>query len=156
MLLTMYLLVVSISQNGCYPQFLGVDVSPHKVVAWGRVDHGLQLTANTVRLQTAKVSVNDSDSDITKKISRLPIYHTKWKRRVLYNNTKNTHSLTHPHTHTLTHSHTHTHPHTHSCTHTHSLTHPPTHTYTHTRTHTHTHAHKHISWGIGMVVKKTV
>ena len=111
MLLTVYLLVVSISQNGCYPQFLGVDVSPHKVVAWGWVDHGLQLTANTVRLRMAEVSINDND--ITKTISRVPIYHTKWKRRALYNSINNTHSLTHTRTctctHTLTHPHTQTH-----------------------------------------------
>ena len=131
LLLTVYLLVVSISQNGCYPQFLGVDVSPHKVVAWGWVDHGLQLTANTVRLPMAEVSVNDND--IRKKISRVPMYHTKWKRRALYNNINNTCSLIHPPTRARTHTHTHTH--------THSLT--PTHTCTHTLTHPHTHAHTH-------------
>ena len=139
MLLTVYLLVVSVSQNGCYPQFLGVDVSPHKVVAWGWVDHGLQLTANTVRLRMAKVSINDND--ITKTISRVPIYHTKWKCRALYNSINNTHSLTH--TRTCTCTHTLTHPHTHMHTHTHSPTHAHTHSLTHTRTCTHTLTHPH-------------
>ena len=40
---------------------------------------------------------------IIKRISRAPIYHTRWQHRVLYNNTNHTHT----HTHTHTHSHTH-------------------------------------------------
>ena len=35
---------------------------------------------------------------IIKRISRAPIYHTKWQHRALYNNTNHTHA----HTHTLT------------------------------------------------------
>ena len=35
-----------------------------------------------------------------KRISRVPIYHTKWQHRVLYNNTNYTHTHTHTHTHT--------------------------------------------------------
>ena len=32
----------------------------------------------------------------------MPIYHTRWQHRALYNNTNHTHT----HTHTLTHTHT--------------------------------------------------
>ena len=38
---------------------------------------------------------------IIKRISRAPIYHTKWQHRALYNNTNHTHTHT-PHTHTHT------------------------------------------------------
>ena len=41
---------------------------------------------------------------ITKRISRGPIYHTRWQHRVLYNNTNHTH--THARTHARTHTHT--------------------------------------------------
>ena len=41
---------------------------------------------------------------IIKRISRAPIYHTKWQHRALYNNTNHTHA--HAHTHTHTHTHT--------------------------------------------------
>ena len=37
---------------------------------------------------------------IIKRISRAPIYHTKWQHRALYNNTNHTHAHTHTHTHT--------------------------------------------------------
>ena len=40
---------------------------------------------------------------IIKRISRAPIYHTKWQHRALYNNTNHTHAHTHTHTHTHTH-----------------------------------------------------
>ena len=56
---------------------------------------------------------------IIKRISRVPIYRTRWEHRALYNN--NTHTHTHTHTHTNT--HTRTHAHTHAHTHTHTLTH---------------------------------
>ena len=39
---------------------------------------------------------------IIKRISRAPIYHTKWQHRALYNNTNHTHAHTHTHTHTHT------------------------------------------------------
>ena len=29
----------------------------------------------------------------------MPIYHTRWEHRVLYNNTNHTHTHTHTHTH---------------------------------------------------------
>ena len=32
---------------------------------------------------------------IIKRISRAPIYHTKWQHRALYNNTNHTHTHTH-------------------------------------------------------------
>ena len=32
---------------------------------------------------------------IIKRISRAPIYHTKWQHRALYNNTNRTHTHTH-------------------------------------------------------------
>ena len=35
---------------------------------------------------------------IIKRISRAPIYHTKWQHRALYNNTNHTHTHTHTHT----------------------------------------------------------
>ena len=38
---------------------------------------------------------------IIKRISRAPIYHTRWQHRALYNNTNHTHT----HTHTQTHTH---------------------------------------------------
>ena len=37
-----------------------------------------------------------------KRISRVPIYHTRWKHWALYNDTSNTH--THTHTHACTHT----------------------------------------------------
>ena len=109
-----------------------------------------------------------------KRISRAPIYRTKWEHRALYNNTNHTHTHTHTHTHihTYTHTHTHTHTrahaHTHVRTHTraHTRTHADTHARTHARAHTHTHtgthartyAHKHtcthaLNEGIGTAVK---
>ena len=50
---------------------------------------------------------------IIKRISRAPIYRTRWEHRALYNNTNDTH--THPR------MHPHTHIHTHTCMHTHAL-----------------------------------
>ena len=47
---------------------------------------------------------------IIKRISRLPLYCTRWEHRALYSNINHTHS----HTHTWTHPHTHTHTHTHT------------------------------------------
>ena len=38
---------------------------------------------------------------IIKRISRVPIYHTKWQHRALYNNTNHTHAHTHTHTHSV-------------------------------------------------------
>ena len=64
--------------------------------------------------------------EIIKRISRAPIYHTRWQHRALYNNTN--------HTHTHTHARTRAHTHTHACTH------ARTHAHTHTHTHTHTHS----------------
>ena len=58
------------------------------------------------------------DIIIIKRISRAPIYHTRWQHRALYNNTNHTH--THTHTHARTHARarararTHTHTHTHT------------------------------------------
>ena len=71
---------------------------------------------------------------IIKRISRAPIYHTIWQRRVLYNNTNHTH--THARTHTRTHTNTHTH--------------------THTHTHAHTHMHRVSDEGMGRAVKNRV
>ena len=51
------------------------------------------------------------------RISRAPIYHTRWQHRVLYNNTNHTHT----HMHARTHAHAHTH--THARTRTRTLTH---------------------------------
>ena len=45
---------------------------------------------------------------IIKRISRAPIYHTRWQHRALYNNT----NLTLTHTHICIHTHTHAHTHT--------------------------------------------
>ena len=42
---------------------------------------------------------------IIKRISRAPIYHTRWQHRVLYNNTNHTHIHKHAHAHTHTHTH---------------------------------------------------
>ena len=52
--------------------------------------------------------------EIIKRISRVPIYHTCWEHRTLYNNTHNTHTLTHTQTHTHTHARTHKHTHAHT------------------------------------------
>ena len=41
---------------------------------------------------------------IIKRISRAPIYHTKWQHGALYNNTNHTHARAHTHTHTHTHT----------------------------------------------------
>ena len=38
---------------------------------------------------------------IIKRISRPPIYHTRWQHRALYNNTNHTHARTHARTHTV-------------------------------------------------------
>ena len=35
---------------------------------------------------------------IIKRISRAPIYHTRWQHKALYNNTNHTHTHTHTHT----------------------------------------------------------
>ena len=35
---------------------------------------------------------------IIKRISRAPIYHTRWQHRAIYNNTNHTHTHTHTHT----------------------------------------------------------
>ena len=53
---------------------------------------------------------------IIKRISRAPIYRTRWEHRALYNNTDHTHTQSHTHslTHTQSYTHTHTHTHTHS------------------------------------------
>ena len=58
---------------------------------------------------------------IIKRISRAPIYHTKWEphRVLMITLTTDTDTETHRHTHRLTHSDTHTHTHV---THTHSHT----------------------------------
>ena len=40
---------------------------------------------------------------IINRISRVPIYHTRWEHRALYNSTHNTHAHTHRRTHTHTH-----------------------------------------------------
>ena len=45
---------------------------------------------------------------LIKRISRAPIYHTRWQHRALYNNTNYTHTHT---THTCVCAHTHTHTH---------------------------------------------
>ena len=49
---TMELFEVSITKDGRYPQLLRVNISTDKVVTRRRVNHGLQLTANPVRLWT--------------------------------------------------------------------------------------------------------
>ena len=54
---------------------------------------------------------------IIKRISRAPIYHTRWQHRALYNNTNHTHT----HMHIRTHARTHTHTHTHARAHTHTV-----------------------------------
>ena len=43
---------------------------------------------------------------IIKKISRAPIYHTRWQHRALYNNTNHTHARAHTHTRARAHTHT--------------------------------------------------
>ena len=68
---------------------------------------------------------------IIKRISRAPIYHTRWQHRALYNNTN------HTHTHTCTHARTRKHALMRARTHTHA------HARTHARTHTRTHRHRH-------------
>ena len=37
---------------------------------------------------------------IIKRLSRAPIYHTRWQHRALYNNINHTDTHTHSHTHT--------------------------------------------------------
>ena len=57
---------------------------------------------------------------IIKRISRAPMYCTRWEHRALYSNTKNTHiqACTHAsmHARACTHTHTRTHTHTHTLT----------------------------------------
>ena len=45
------------------------------------------------------MSSSESLIIIIKRISRAPIYHTRWQHRALYSNTNHTH--THTHTHTM-------------------------------------------------------
>ena len=79
----------------------------------------------------------------------MPIYHTRWQHRALYNNTNHTHTHTHTHTHARTHARTHTHSRTHTRTHTHART--------HARTYTHTHRHTPVSdEGMGRAVKNSL
>ena len=87
---------------------------------------------------------------IIKRISRAPIYRTRWEHRALYNNTH-----THTHTNTQTHTHARTHPRTHARAHAraHARTHARTHTHTHTQTHTHSSASE---GGIGTAVKNSL
>ena len=45
------------------------------------------------------------EAELIKRISRVPIYHTRWQHRALYNNTNpptHTHARTHARTHTRT------------------------------------------------------
>ena len=60
----------------------------------------------------------------------MPIYHTRWQHRVLYNNTNHTH----------THARTRTH----------------THARTHVRARTHTHTHRVSDEGMGRAVKNSL
>ena len=69
---------------------------------------------------------------IIKRISRAPIYHTRWEHSALYDDTNHTH--THTHTHTYTHARTRTH--------------------THARTHARAHARTHE--GMGSAVKNSL
>ena len=89
---------------------------------------------------------------IIKRISRVPIYLTRWQYRPRFIITLTTHTDTdtdtHRHRHTQTHAHIHKHTktYTHTHTHTHTRTHARTHAQharTHARTHTHTHTHTH-------------
>ena len=50
--------------------------------------------------------LNPKQIIIIKRISRAPIYHTRWQHRALYNNTNHTHTHAHIRTHTHTHAHT--------------------------------------------------
>ena len=55
--------------------------------------------------------LGDNGNDIIiiiKRISRAPIYHTRWQHRALYSNTNHTHTHTHARTHARAHTHTHT------------------------------------------------
>ena len=77
-------------------------------------------TGSGKRTRTTKLTMHPFAADsiimIMKRISRAPIYRTRWEYRALYNNTndRQTHTHTHTHTHTYTHTHTHTHTHKHS------------------------------------------
>ena len=81
---------------------------------------------------------------LIKGISVVPIKHTRWELKALYNNTR-THTYMYARKHTCTHTHTHLHAlvHAHTHTHTHAYTHTHTHTHMHTHTHTCIHAHTH-------------
>jgi len=50
MVQTVNALKVFVTQHGSNPQFLRVNVSTDKVIANWRLDHCLQLTANTIIL----------------------------------------------------------------------------------------------------------
>ena len=91
---------------------------------------------------------------IIKRISRAPIYHTRWQHRALYNNNNHTH--THIRARARTHAHTHarTHTHTHARTHTH--THARARARAHARTHARTHAHTVSEEGMGRAVKNSL
>ena len=54
---------------------------------------------NAVRVLWFRVQCHQSAIIIIKKISRAPIYHTRWQHRALYNNTNHTHTHTHTHSH---------------------------------------------------------
>ena len=71
--------------------------------------HKLLYSMHTIWLKKCQVHIIII---IIKRISRAPIYHTRWQHRALYNNTNHIHTRTHARTHARTHTHTHTHTHT--------------------------------------------
>lgn len=44
--------IFGVPDYGSNPQFLGIHISPHKVVPRGRLDHGLHFTPYPVHLST--------------------------------------------------------------------------------------------------------
>ena len=83
---------------------------------------------------------------IIKRISRAPIYHTRWQHWALYNNTNHTHTHAHARTHARAHARTHTH--THICMH--------ARTHAHACAHTHTHTHTVSDEGMGRAVNNSL
>ena len=64
----------------------------------------LQLWFVTYVCGSLYVSFTRNYYNNNNKISRVPIYHTRWEHRALYKSTHNTHTYAHTHRHTHTHT----------------------------------------------------
>ena len=98
-----------------YVLWLCVCVCVHSLVM-NDYDRGM-LTSRLDLIQVLEIIII-----IIKRISRAPIYHTRWQHRALYNNTNPPAPHTHTHDmHARTHTHIHARTHVRARTHTHTV-----------------------------------